>query len=672
MWILNFLIPLLAHNFPIQTTEPGTIKFTDIYPTLTFSKPIFLTEIPDSSQRLVVVEQGGRIYAVKKGDPAAAKQLLLDLSSEVSEEGSEDGLLGLAFDPLYSQNRFFYLNYTVSNPLRTRIVRFEMKSDGTIALPASKKIILEFAQPYTNHNGGMLAFGPDKMLYIGVGDGGSGGDPHNNGQSLNTFLGKLLRIDVRTLPYRIPADNPFVGQGGVKGEIWAYGLRNPWRFSFDKEKGTLWLGDVGQSAREEIDQIEKGKNYGWKVCEGKISYMGEGNCPQTYVAPIFDYPRSEGGCITGGYLYRGSKNGNLRGSYIYGDYISKKVWGLYEENGKWKSKELALFMQGPTSFGEDLEGELYVMGFSAGQGKVYRIDSQTPQSSLIPKSLGETGLFSNVASLTPNSGLIPYNVNSPLWSDGAEKKRWMVLPAGEKISFQTSGAWKLPIGSAIVKHFEFSLRKVETRVLVHEQKGWHGYTYRWRATQNEADLLEVGMEEEIAGIGTWQYPSRSDCFRCHTQADGYLLGIRSEQLSYGNQISQWQSQQFFDSVVSLPTGFKPYSSLFSTASLEEKVRSYLAVNCSMCHQPGGPTPVNIDLKFSTPLALTKLLDVDPTEGDLGITGAKRLVAGNKEMSLLWVRMGRRDSSQMPPIATHQIDPDALQLVGQWVDGLARN
>ena len=334
----------------------------------TLEEPVALAVRPDDPA-LYIAEKGGRVVAIRNGevDPTP----VLDVSSEVSL-GGEQGLLGLTFSP---DGATLYVNFTDVNG-DTRIVAYGMSrgSRGS-GLRACGPFV---DQPYTNHNGGNLVFGPDGYLYIGLGDGGSGGDPQGNAQSLGTLLGKMLRIDPEPAdgaPYSVPADNPFVDTPGARPEIWAYGLRNPWRYSFDRKTGDLWIGDVGQSAWEEVDRQPAssggGENYGWNVREGSHPYLAGGSAPGA-VDPVYDYPHSGGGCVvTGGYVYRGEAIPALVGTYLFADFCLGALEGLRVEGDRIVHEELGPTVDAVSSFGQDAEGELYVLSLAGG---VYRLE----------------------------------------------------------------------------------------------------------------------------------------------------------------------------------------------------------------------------------------------------------------------------------------------------------
>jgi len=307
--------------------------------------------------------------------------IFLHIQSQVDNGGNEEGLLGLAFHPDYESNGYFYVNYTASNPSRTVVSRFQVseQNEDEAAL-SSETEILTFAQPYDNHNGGHLAFGPDGYLYIAVGDGGSGGDPHENGQNRSTLLGSILRIDVDSqengLNYGIPNDNPYAGNSqNYREEIFAYGLRNPWRFSFDAENGQLWAGDVGQNSYEEIDIIEAGNNYGWNIMEGTHCYQPSSGCDQSGLTlPVWEYDRDLGVSVTGGYVYRGSALSSLTGLYIYADFGTGRIWALDNSDPESpQNEELINTDLSISSFGVDADNELYICSFD---GSIYQLKEE--------------------------------------------------------------------------------------------------------------------------------------------------------------------------------------------------------------------------------------------------------------------------------------------------------
>ena len=336
---------------------------------------------PVAGGPLYVAERRGRLWAFTPDDPADGGRLLLDWGGKIRSGGQEEGLLGLAFDPQFARNGHFYLHYSASGPRRSLVARLTLR-DGRVA-DGSELILLEVAQPYANHNGGQLAFGPDGYLYIALGDGGAAGDPQHHGQNPATLLGAILRLDVSQAtpqtPYRIPPDNPFAGLAGARGEIWAYGLRNPWRFSFDRPTGQLWAGDVGQNAWEEVDLIERGGNYGWAALEGNHCFRPAAGCiTEGRIAPVAEYSLGGGVCsVIGGYVYRGPAIPALDGVYVYGDYCSGEIYGLrYDYAGQRITagpQTLAATGGRIMSFAEDYAGNLYAL---LADGGVYRLAAE--------------------------------------------------------------------------------------------------------------------------------------------------------------------------------------------------------------------------------------------------------------------------------------------------------
>jgi glucose/arabinose dehydrogenase len=368
--------PTLAPTEAPTPEEVSTLPDPSIYNWQSVAdgleRPVGLFNAGDGSGRLFVLEQPGTIRIIKEGEVLPTP--FLDIVDRVGSGGSEQGLLGLAFHPNYAENGHFYVNYTDRNG-NTVIARFSVSDNPDQADPASEVQLLGVEQPFGNHNGGMLAFGPDGYLYLGLGDGGSAGDPFGNAQSLSTLLGKILRIDVDDGdPYAIPPDNPFASGGG-RPEIWAYGLRNPWRFSFDLLTNDLYIGDVGQNQWEEIDFLPAGSpggaNFGWNYREGAHPYEGSPPAGLNLIDPVAEYDHSQGCSVTGGYVYRGQDLPDWSGVYLYGDYCSGLVWGLLHlPDGSWQNARLFESGARITSFGQDQAGEIYLVDY---QGGIYRL-----------------------------------------------------------------------------------------------------------------------------------------------------------------------------------------------------------------------------------------------------------------------------------------------------------
>lgn len=345
------------------------------FPRISFDRMVYLAHPDGLSEQLYLVLQPGRIMVFDNVPDPSSPQTFLDIRGRVSDRGNEEGLLGLAFDPDFKDNGYFYVYHSAASPRRSVIARYQASPDAESADPNSEKIIMEIGQPFSNHNGGHITFGPDGYLYVGVGDGGSGGDPRGHGQDLSTLLGTILRIDVNTLDktgsYAVPQDNPFAGVEGARPEIWAYGLRNPWRFSFDREKGDLWTGDVGQNKLEEIDIIKPGSNYGWNVMEGTSCFRNAGCDREGLEPPVAEYGRDGGCSVTGGYVYRGSRIPSLVGVYVYGDFCTGNIWALrYDGYRVTQQARIADTDLQIASFAEGPDGEVYVLSFT---GEIARL-----------------------------------------------------------------------------------------------------------------------------------------------------------------------------------------------------------------------------------------------------------------------------------------------------------
>lgn len=680
------------------------LEVVRVFAGLPLDRPVQIAAAPDGTNRLFVVEQTGRIKVFPNVDSVTSSTIFLDLSGAITYTGGEEGLLSIAFHPSYATNGYFYVFYSALNPRRSVVARYRVSNDPNLADAASGTVLLEAAQPYENHKGGQLAFGPDGMLYVPLGDGGSAGDPGNRAQDKGEILGKVLRIDVDHtdpgLPYAIPSDNPFVGVAGARGEIWALGLRNPWRMSFDPLTHVLWTTDVGQGTWEEVDVIERGGNYGWRKMEGDACYSPSTNCDDgTLVHPLARYDHSNSGCAgIGGAVYRGSALPELYGAYLFTDYCNGRVSALRWDGSSVNVQQVAKSNAGGvSSFGADPSGELLMTNVLYGQIWRLRRPTGTPPSADFPLTLSATGCFDDVAARHPAPGLVPYDVQSPLWSDGATKRRFFVLPSNGTIGYTASGGWDLPVGTVLVKEFSLELvqgnpasaRALETRFLVRKDTGWEGYSYKWNEAQTEAQLLDAATTETFDVTDPGQpgvtiqhqhyFPSRGECQRCHNSLAG-TLGLQTLQMNrthdYGgvsdNQLRAFEHVGLFGGCLparpaSLPKLADPAD---VNASLEARARSYLHANCSHCHRPQGTAPTSFNLLGDVDFASTHLCNALPQAGDLGVQNARVVSPGHSEQSVLWLRAAMRGQYQMPPLATLAVDPTGEALLDDWIASLS--
>jgi uncharacterized repeat protein (TIGR03806 family) len=665
--------------------------------TLTFQAPMYVTQAPGDDSQWYVVERNGRIRAFQAG-ATNNNQVRNFITPIVVNDSGEGGLLGFAFHPQWPARREAYLSYTRNvragdpgaptcsgsgNPFTSVVARYQSTNDGT-SLNVGPDEVLKVGQPYTNHDGGTIQFGPDGMLYFGLGDGGSGDDPCAAGQDLGTLLGKVLRVDVNAPAgmYKVPADNPFVGTAGARPEIWAYGFRNPWRWSFDSASGQMWVGEVGQGTWEEIDLVSKGGNYGWKTCEGfhrRGSTTMLCRTPGT-IDPVAAHSRTEARSITGGYVYRGSAMPSLNGTYIYGDFETGNIWALlYDADNKPTPKIIGTVApQTLVSFGQGNDGEVYTVQISGEISKLVPSAPRPPDD--FPQLLSATGCVDAKDPAKPAVGVIPYDVNSPLWSDGADKDRWLAIPDGTTITIDAEQDWDLPIGSVAMKTFSSGGRRIETRLFMrHDDGGWGGYTYEWNEDGTDAVLLPAAKLRALDDTQTWAYPSRNQCIQCHSKAAGGTLGFETAQLNRDgiypttNRISNQLATLDHIGMLAAPLEVAPadaprLADPKSEELLEERARSYLHANCAHCHRPMGGGQGTMDLRYARSFKDTQTCNVDNSQGP--VDGATKLIVpGAPQSSILSLRLHATSAKRMPPVSVSVLDPVGSAVIDEWISSL---
>ncbi len=666
---------------PANAGNVTSVRLSTPYPSLPALDPLVaLVQVPGDNTTWYALKQTGQVVRFDN-DPAASTLFeFIDISDRV-DYGGEKGLLGMAFHPDYASNGFVYLSYTASSggSLESRVSRFTLDAVTRTLDPGSELILLRVDQPYSNHNGGQIAFGPDGLLYIGLGDGGSAGDPLGNGQNPATLLGAMLRIDVGAGlgGYTIPAANPFASGGGAP-EVYAYGLRNPWRWSFDRQTGDLWVGDVGQNAYEEVDIISNGGNYGWNLMEGNHCYPASANCDSAgLVLPVAEYDHTQGISVTGGYVYRGASLPLLIGRYLYSDYGSGTIWGLQADgSGGYGVEELLDTDLNIVSFAQDQLGELYVLHLG---GSIHKLMPESTDGSVsVPATLSSWGCFQSTDTEKFSDSVIPYNINALLWTDFAAKERFMAIPNGTTLSVDAEGRLVFPPGSVLGKHFRLDGELVETRLLMyHANSGWRGYSYEWNAGLTDADLLTTA-KDKVIGNQTWHYPSPTECLLCHTSVAGVSLGPELGQLNRdfpytsqdANQLITYESIGLLDDPLSEQQKSEVYYAIDDTAySAERRARGYLHTNCAMCHQPGGTGGGSLDLRMSASLGATGLCNQAPLAGNLGLNNPVLLKPGDADNSILVLRMESLDVTRMPPLGSSRVDDLAVSVVRAWITGL---
>lgn len=643
-----------------------------------------MVQPPNDSSFWFIVSRDGQVFTFDNSGGASELTSVLDLRAQVTTDG-EFGMTGMAVHPDYpADNRIFLLYNEEDASGRTALSSFRVDTGDRSIDPASESVLLTLDQATTIHNGGDLAFGTDGMLYATLGEDGE----RDLAQDNTNLYGVVIRIDVSAALYAIPFDNPFAGGalcdssansvGQICPEIFAYGFRNPWRFSIDRDTGAVWVGDVGDFTFEEVDRLVAGGNYGWPIMEGGECHPNNDGCDTTGLQlPVTYYDRDQGVSVIGGYVYRGSNSPNLVGRYIFGDVFTSQFFTLDAASSPGAMAEFAFDGQRQYyAMAQDNAGEVYLLNAApAGVGdNVYRISGGGGQTVTMPQNLSDAGCFDTGAKVS-ESGVFDYSLNAPLWSDGAAKRRAFAIPDGSEIGVSVDGDFEFPTGSVLIKHFLNGDTFLETRLLINHSTGWQGYSYEWNAAQTDATLLDGGKRVDV-GAFEHIYPSRPQCAACHTDAANNSLGLELQQINRvddalgANLIDYLNAAGYLSSVHSGETSPLLYSLDDGSASLEQRARSYLHSNCSGCHRPGSVF-ADIDLRYQTALADTNTCDVAVSTSDLGVGGARRIAPGNPDASTLVLRMEADEGSgnRMPPLGTLLVDDDAVALIRDWISGI---
>jgi uncharacterized repeat protein (TIGR03806 family) len=709
-------VPWTTSRIKGSPEPPPEYRSEVAFPKLKFAEPLDMAVVPGRN-RLAVAGRHGKVFTFTN-DPATDKaDLLLDLKTTI---------YAIAFHPQFARNGYVYVT-TITHPDKdeengTRVMRYEAKGDPPRCDPAAGQVIFEW--PSGGHNAGCLKFGPDGCLYVGCGDGSGIADQRQTGQDISDVLASILRIDVdhpdTGKAYSIPKGNPFAGTKGARPEVWAYGLRQPWKFTFDKKTGDLWCGDVGQDLWEMVQRVEKGGNYGWSVMEGSHPFRPERKKgPTPILPPVVEHPHSEFRSLTGGYVYRGERLKGLAGTYVYGDFDTGRIWGFrYDGKKVSEHRELTKTKERVVSFGQDEAGELYHLDFVG--GRVHRL-APAPKAVAnadFPKKLSETGLFASTKDHKPAKGLIPYSVNAPLWSDGLLKERFLALPGESKIDFDAivypqpaPGAppgWRFPDGTVLVKTFALdtdagnpaSRRRLETRILHYQEipgadeygEGyWRGYTYLWNDAQTDAELLDGSLDrtytvkDKDAPGGerkqTWHFPSRAECTLCHTLPAKFVLGVNTLQFNkdhdYGgrvaNQLRTLEHLGIFSKPLPAPPEKLPHLARYEDEGqpLDARARSYLHSNCAHCHMKWGGGNAEFQLLATLALKDSGALNTRPGQGTFDLHDPRIIVPGDPARSLVLYRMKKTGLGRMPHVGSNVVDQKAVEMIESWIKQLPR-
>jgi len=684
---------------------PHPYRLQRAFPLHKFHNPVYLTPEP-GTDRLFVMEYSEAVVRAIRDDPKSKEEVKI-LQFPVAK-GKKAEAFSIAFHPNYLKNRLVYIFANVRNEKEPRdehnkIVRFRVGTTPPYAiLPESGQVIIEWAS--AGHDGGDMGFGPDGCLYITAGDGTTGSDPDITGQDLTDLRASMLRIDVdhpaNGKPYGIPKDNPFLHIPKARPEIWAFGLRAPWRMSFDPPTGNLWVGEVGQDLWEMIHLVRRGGNYGWSVMEGTHSFYPDRKIgPAPISPPIIEHHHSEARSITGGYVYHGKRLPELANYYLYCCYQMGTVWAFRYENGRVLDHHvLAHSTYHCASWGRDHAGELYLVALS---GEIFRLEANPAAkdgAARFPERLSDTGLFASVAEERPAPGVISYSVNAPAWHDGAGLSRLLAVPNADTIDPNTSHGWDFMDGAVLAQTLSLEMeqghpasrKNIETRLLTRQGGEWFGYSYAWDESQTDAHLVPKEGRERKLRIGdaavpggsrqqTWHYLARAECMVCHSRAANFVLGLSTLQMNRtqesggvtANQMSALNAAGYFHPPLASPPAAHPHlvNPYDPSADLEVRVRSYLHANCSQCHVADGGGNARMELEFTTPRDKMNVIGVAPLQGKFGIPDAELIAPGDPFRSVMLYRISKLGGGRMPQAGSAMVDRQAVDLFHRWIRSL---
>ncbi len=713
-------VPWTASTVSGSPDPAPPYKVVRAFPNLKFRQPLLMAR-PPKGDRLFVGEFAGVLYSFPDR-PDAKADLFFDLRKELKTlhltPGAKaiEALYGLAFHPDFEKNRQCFVCYTLRGGGRlkdgSRVSRFTVtKADPPRIDPASEEVVLTWLGG--GHNGGDLHFGNDGMLYVSTGDGAGPNppDPLNTGQDISDLLSSILRIDVdrkdKGKNYAVPKDNPFVAYKGARPEVWAYGFRNPWRMSFDRKTGDLFVGDVGWELWEMVHRVEKGGNYGWSAMEGPQPVKPEKAGPTPIIPALIELPHTVACSITGGYVYRGKKFPELRGAYVFGDWETRRLWAARFEGGRTKGMpEIARPSVRIVAFGEDKDGELYFLDYDGGTVHSIEKNDGGGRNKDFPTRLSQTGLFTSVKGHTPAKGVVPFTINSRQWQDGATAEHWLALPGASSATLH-AGAGKpvpglvywhnfrmhFPKDAVLMRTLSLAGRRVETQLLHFEGADWRPYTYAWRDDQSDADLVSAdGADREVAGPGgekrVWQYHSRSQCMSCHSNQTEYALAFSPEQLNRMGPDGRNQLVALTEAghVRRVGGDGKALPAFDGASAVRERrladpadeggpvagrARAYLHANCGHCHSEHGGGALPLRLLASASDAEMKAIGVRPMRGEFGLPDARIIKAGDPWSSTLYFRMAKFGRDRMPHIGSDLPDEAGLRLVERWIAGMGK-
>lgn len=661
----------------------------------------------DQSKRWLATQLNGQIVSFPNDPAGASATLLVDMNQ--FHERKVIRAISIAFHPDQDNQPWCFVSYA-STPKETagiQLVRFRVIDPTVPSIDPSTRTVLA-TWDSSGHGGGSIKFGPDGYLYLSIGDGQNPYPPDSlgRGQDLSNLQSSILRIDVDDptpeQPYRIPADNPFVGRKNARGEIWAYGFRNPWKMCFHPETGELFTGDVGWEMREMVYRVKRGANYGWSIMEGSQP-VKPGQEPEIPITPpLFEHTHIDSRSITGGFFWQSDRIEELRDAYIYGDWMTGKVWALRNDGDRvlWQKElvdtplQVICFMSGPS-------GEVLIVGYD---GTIHRLQSnpaiqlQSAQP-VFPQRLSETGLFRDVASHAPNPGVIEYEISAHRWADGTHSRQWVAIPGDQQLgifenprwdSGDVDGRFDFPIGTVFAKTVSYytepgqpgSERHLETQLLHLLDDEWRAYNYRWNDDQGDAVLqADVATDQQLkisdatapggSRTQTWHHSSRSECLLCHVWSAGTVTGFAPDQLSLywkgEPQLANLAREGLFK--VPVPDQ-KPIAAVGDASrSIEDRARGYLALNCSNCHRPQGGGTANFNFDHTKTLAENSYLDAPPAQGDFSISDARVVSPGAPFRSVVLYRTLKTGRGHMPQFGSNVLDQAGIGVLHDWIASL---
>jgi glucose/arabinose dehydrogenase len=657
-----------------------------VWPELDLERKLEIAHLP-SAGRIFLVGQKGKILGLN--DDPSGKPDPYDFADLATSIPNLQSVYGLTFLQHPGKLLDAYVFYTAHIPEKKEnasiVARFKAKGTPPVLDPSTREDLISFGAG--GHNGGHLQFGPDGMLYISVGDLDvpSPPDHKRTGQNLSDLHANILRIDVQNpppgKPYGIPNDNPFQDIKGACPEIWAFGLRNPWKISFHPVTGDLWCGDVGWESWEMLHKIERGGNYGWSLIEGpKAINVDHNPGPGSIRQPVIAYSHYEGASITGGYVYQSGRLPGLKGAYLYGDYATGRIWAMrHDGKALQDNRKIADTRQSIVTFGQAADGEILFINWPKNQ-TVFRLvpNPEAGSSSDFPKLLSQTGIFENTPKEDVSPGVYEFFPKAKMWQDGARSRHYIAIPGCGAVTTRVANTFgtKLPVhekpkDTVMAKTLYHGTRKVETQVL-HFDTYWRGYTYKWNDAQTDAALVPANGEDGSVGGQPWRFHSREECMRCHGGNFSKMLAFAPGQLDHDGQLGKFVSLGIVD--VKFGTAAKdfpmadPYN---KEGNLETRARSWLHANCAHCHKPTGGSGVNLQLDIGTLPEKMNALGTAPTKGHFSLDNPALVQPGSPYSSALYFRAASSGIGHMPMIGCKTLDKQGLEVVHDWILSLVK-